>query len=126
MSAILEIELSFSRIILRIRRVGNDILADVSGGNAPHIGCIAVAQPRPSLSGDGTTSATSSVVNIVGHKDEALARDIAETLCRAFSCTVVCTGGFHVDGIASAHIEELQAIIPTLCQRAIDALAASR
>ena len=33
------------------------------GGQSPHIGCTVLAEPRPSLLGDGSVSATASVLN---------------------------------------------------------------
>lgn len=53
-------------------KIGEDILLYVKGGEKPHIGCTVIAVPRPSLSGNGQTSATSSVLNLTRHKDEAL------------------------------------------------------
>lgn len=59
-------------------KIGEDILLYVKGGEKPHIGCTVIAVPRPSLSGNGQTSATSSVLNLTGHKDESLCRTLAE------------------------------------------------
>ena len=79
----------------------------LSGGEKPHIGCIVQAVPRPSLSGDGTISVTSSVINLTGHKDEFLCRRLAENRCRETGKVVVCTGGVHMDHITGEQIEEL-------------------
>ena len=77
------------------------------GGERPHIGCVVQAVPRPSLSGDGTISVTSSVINLTGHKDEFLCRRLAENRCRETGKVVVCTGGVHMDHITGEQIEEL-------------------
>ena len=37
------------------------------GGGRSHIGSVAIAQPRPSLRGDGSVSCTCSVWNQPGH-----------------------------------------------------------
>ena len=71
-------------------------------------------QPRPSLAGDGKVSATSSVLNVVGHKDEALCRYLAERAAAVHRCNAVCTGGFHVDNMTGAQIEELLAAVKEL------------
>ncbi|MFR9190881.1 MAG: hypothetical protein ACLVL7_12145 [Anaerotruncus massiliensis (ex Togo et al. 2019)] len=63
------------------------------GGGRSHIGSVAIAQPRPSLRGDGSVSCTCSVWNQPGHKDEAVARPVAERLCRALNTVVVVTAG---------------------------------
>lgn len=91
-------------------KIGEDILLCVSGGTKPHIGCVVQAVPRLSLSGDGTQSATASVLNLTGHKDEFLCRKLAEIVCSRLGVTVVCTGGFHLDGMTDGQIRELLAV----------------
>ncbi|MGN0477961.1 MAG: hypothetical protein ACI4GO_00860 [Hominenteromicrobium sp.] len=87
--------------------IGTDLLVCLQGGDRPHIGCAVQAVPRPSLTGDGSYSATSCVLNLPGHKDEALCRLLAEQLCAALRTNVVCTGGVHIDRITPAQIEEV-------------------
>lgn len=106
--------LSFAELIVETENIGKDLLITVRGGTKPHIGCCVLAQPRPSLAGDGKVSATSSVLNVVGHRDEALCRYLAERAAAAHGCTVVCTGGFHVDNMTGAQIEELLAAVKEL------------
>lgn len=88
--------------------IGRDLLICLQGG-AAHIGCTVQAIPRPSLTGDGTVSATSSVLNLTGHKDEELCRKLAEYVCRQLNTVVVCTGGFHIDDITSEQIQAVAA-----------------
>lgn len=95
-------------------KIGEDILLYVKGGETPHIGCTVMAVPRPSLSGNGQTSATSSVLNLTGHKDESLCRTLAEMVCCASGKTVVCTGGFHMDQITLQQIHEVEAAVRKL------------
>ena len=40
--------------------VGEDILVCLQGGERPHLGCVVQTEPRESLTGDGSVSATSS------------------------------------------------------------------
>ena len=101
-------ELSFSTLYLDLYPVGEDIAAVLYGGDKPHVGCTVLAVPRPSLTGDGSVSCTSSVLNVVGHKDEYICRYVAEALCKRHGVTVVCTGGFHQDGISPEQIREIQ------------------
>ena len=103
----LEEKLSFSTLYLDIFPVGEDLSVLLYGGDKPHIGCTVLAVPRLSLSGDGSVSCTSSVINLTGHKDEQICRYTAETLCKNYQAAVSCTGGFHVDGITSDQIREL-------------------
>ena len=89
------------------KAIGEDLVLTLSGGEKPHIGCVVQAVPRLSLSGDGTISVTSSVINLTGHKDEFLCRRLAENRCRETGKVVVCTGGVHMDHITGEQIEEL-------------------
>ena len=106
-SVIVKKELSFSLLEIGAAWVGKDLLLCINGGSRPHIGSAVRSQPRPSLTGDGTISATPSVMNLTGHKDEFICRKIGENLCRSLNTTVICTGGFHVDGITREQIREV-------------------
>ncbi len=92
-------------------KIGSDIFICVEGGSAPHIGCVVQVVPRSSLTGDGSTSATSSVLNLTGHKDEFLCRKLAEMVCSRTGCVTVCTGGFHLDGIREEQIREVMRVV---------------
>ena len=96
-------------ISLEIREecIGEDIVLMLSGGERPHIGCVIQAVPRPSLTGDGKISVTSSILNLTGHKDEFLCRSLAEKRCKETGKVVVCTGGVHIDHITEEQIKEL-------------------
>ena len=43
--------------------IGEDVLICLKGGERPHLGCVVQTEPRVSLTGDGSVSATSSVLN---------------------------------------------------------------
>lgn len=101
------IELSFTSMEVKAEFVGSDILICISGGEKPHLGSVVQAVPRPSLSGSGESSCTSSVLNLTGHKDEMLCRRLAEKICRHFQAVTVCTGGFHVENISPEEIQEV-------------------
>lgn len=87
--------------------IGKDILICLEGGSTPHIGCVVQAVPRLSLTGDGSNSATASILNLTGHKDEFLCRKLAEVVCSKTGQVIVCTGGFHLDGISGEQIQEV-------------------
>lgn len=103
-------------------KIGADILLCVEGGSAPHVGCVVQAVPRLSLRGDGNGSATSSVLNLTGHKDEYLCRKLAEHVCRRLGTVVVCTGGFHLDGISEKQIEEVMEAAEELAEEIVSLL----
>ena len=95
------------QISVTAREIGDDFLILVSGGRE-HIGSVVLAEPRQSLSGDGSVSCTSSVMNAIGHKDEMICRYLAETSAAALSRRTVCTGGVHYDGITEAEIDGIR------------------
>lgn len=102
-----EIKLSFSLLTISAFRLGEDLAVLVAGGEREHVGTAVLSVPRPSLRNDGTLSSTSSVLNLPGHKDEALCRRIAEHLSSTYGRTALVTGGFHVDGLAPSQLEEI-------------------
>lgn len=116
-------QLSFSSLEVDVAFLGEDILVAVQGGERPHIGCTVQAVPRESLSGDGSVSVTSSVLNLTGHKDEALCRTLAEQICRSRNTVVVCTGGFHKDGITEAQIGEVTGAVREIGAAILEELA---
>ena len=77
-----------------VMKLGEDFQICLAGGEKPHIGCVVQAVPRESLTGDGSWSATSSVWNRTGHKDEVLCRMLAEKICCACRTVTVCTPNF--------------------------------
>lgn len=100
-------QLSFATLTIEVERVGGDILILIRGGDRPHIGSVVLAIPRPSIADEKISSCTSSVLNVTGHKDEAICRAVAENFCKKFRAVTVCTGGFHVDNLSVAQIQEV-------------------
>ena len=90
-----------------VMKIGEDFQICLAGGEKPHIGCVVQAVPRESLTGDGSWSATSSVWNRTGHKDEVLCRMLAEKICCACRTVTVCTGGVHINEITGEQIREI-------------------
>lgn len=114
---IYEKELSFSKITVRVTEAGQDVNILITGGEKPHIGCTVLALPRPSLRGDGSISVTSSVMNITGHKDENICRLLAEQTAKKRKSAVCCTGGFHMDRITAAQIEEVMQAVEEIVKK---------
>ncbi len=93
-------------ILCDVIPMGKDYTICIRDEEGAHIGSAVMAIARPSLTGEGT-SATSSVLNCLGHKDEEIARRIAESVAAALNCAVVCTCGIHIDGISSEQIQQI-------------------
>ena len=90
-----------------VRLIGPDLLVAIWGGEKPHIGAIAMAQPRPSLKDPAVTSSTASVFSYVGHKEDELAKAAAEILAATLKTNVVVTAGIHWDNLPPEGIERV-------------------
>jgi hypothetical protein len=86
--------------------LGQDIMVTVWGGD-PHIGAVAMAQPRPSLKESDTISATASVFCYVGHKDDLVAKMMAEKIAAELNTKVVVAAGLHWDDLTTSGIKQV-------------------
>lgn len=69
----------------------------LTGGDRAHVGAVAVAQPRPSLKDPERTSASTSVITLVGHQDDEVARPLAHLLASATGQPAAASVGIHWD-----------------------------
>jgi len=99
-------------------RIGRDILISIWGGERPHIGAVAAAQPRPSLADANRTSATASVLTYVGHKEDDVAKRTAEAIAARFNTNAVVTVGIHWDHLSPDGVQ----IIQDRCQEITETL----
>ncbi len=83
-----------------VRQVGEDFVISIWGGDAPHVGAVAIAQPRPSLKDPQTISSTASVFCVLGHKEDEMAKAISEILSATLNTRVVVTAGIHWDRLS--------------------------
>ena len=95
-------------------------------GGQTHIGAVVLALPRESLRRDGSISCTSSVLNVLGHQDELVARPCAERLCRESGQPVTVTAGLHLERASAQEIERLRANAEALTQLLSEAWATER
>ena len=84
-----------------VRLIGEDVLVAIWGGEKP------VAQPRPSLKDPEVTSASASVICLVGHKEDELVKAAAEILAAVLETQVVVTAGIHWDNLAPEAIQHI-------------------
>ena len=108
-------------ICCELTSMGNDYTISVYGGERPHVGSVVMAIARPSLTGEGM-SATSSVLNAVGHKDEAVARMFAEAVAIEKGCTAVCSCGIHIDAITPEQLELVRQASERLLEKVLNSL----
>ncbi len=101
--------------------MGEDCTICIHSLPGGHVGSAAMAVARPSLTGQGV-SATTSVLNRMGHKDDEVAVRLAETVASARGCAVVCVCGIHIDGLSPAGIQAVLAACRELEQEILRAL----
>lgn len=103
---------------------GQGVNIFLGGGESPHIGTVVISQPRLSLRGNDAVSCTTSVFNLVGHKDDILAIPLAETLCKQLQQVIVVTAGVHIDNAGDSDIDRITGNMATLAARLAEALGA--
>lgn len=85
---------------------GDDLNLYIGGGQRYHIGAVALAVPRKSLASDAN-SASVSVLCVVGHKEDEIARQAALELAASSGCNVNVAVGMHIDQATQADIQVL-------------------
>jgi hypothetical protein len=87
-------------------RMGEDLCLILSGGEREHIGAAAVAQPRPSLADPARTSATASVIAVLGHKEDVLARELALKVAGTLNVAACVVCGIHMPHPTPAMLDD--------------------
>jgi hypothetical protein len=119
---VLKITKARERVKINLTAVmaGNDLCVVITGGELPHIGAVALSLPRKSLSDPERLSSSTSVLTVLGHKEDTVAKKTAETLVTKLNKTVVVSCGIHLEEITSSEIniviELLEEIIEELIQ----------
>lgn len=80
-----------------VKLVGSDLLVVIWGGQKPHIGAAAMAQPRSNLKDTNSKGESASVLCLPGHKDDIIAKAVAEKIATSLSLNVTVTTGIHWD-----------------------------
>jgi hypothetical protein len=106
----------------RIEIVGDDLVVAIGGGEQPHIGCVVLAQPHPAKGRDAGWSASCSVLTIPPHKEEPIARGIAEKLAATLGRVAVVTAGVHDDNLDAEGIATYLRLAEELAEKLVDAL----
>lgn len=88
-------------------RCGPDLNVCILGGTDPHIGASALGIPRSSLKDANVRSASVSVLTVISHKEDELAREAAHNLASAFGCIASVQAGLHIDNASAEEIHLL-------------------
>lgn len=83
------------------------LVAQIYGGEKPHLGAIAMSTPRPSLADPEQVSCSTIVIPLPGHKDDQVAKPVAEEIAKAWGSQVLTVVGVHVDNAEDKDIEKL-------------------
>lgn len=103
------------KINFTVINMGKDLCVAVYGGELPHLGACALAQCRPSLSDAEKTSASVSVLTLLGHKEDKLAASIAELLASKLKVNVAVLCGIHNDDITLEEIQNVCCLADEWC-----------
>jgi hypothetical protein len=120
-TAPLDLARARGRVALRLTCValGRDLAVTLSGGDRPHIGAVAVSQPRPSLREGGPRSASTSVITLPAHKEDDLARAVAARFAAALDAVVTVACGIHMDVIRPEEFKDVQELADQLVEEAL-------
>lgn len=95
------------KVFLNTVKSGKDLTVVIYGGEKPHIGAVAISIPRPSLKDPQKTSTSTSVITLVGHKEDDLAKNIAEDVTRITKNITIAIVGLHIGKASLRDIEIL-------------------
>ena len=87
--------------------IGEDLSVSVSGGDRPHIGCVALGIPDRREEDPDGRHASVSVLNVPDHRDDFLAVPIARELSAQLGCRVTVSCGIHEDSIGQEQIGQI-------------------
>ena len=103
---------SYSQGRIKLEIVGRwigpeDVVIELTGGDRPHIGAVALAQIRPSLKNPSEVSATASVLTCLGHQEDDLAKGMASRIAKRAKINTVVICGIHLDDISETEIQDV-------------------
>ena len=98
-------------VCLQAVPMGEDLLISLTGGDAPHIGCVTLSVPRPSLLDGETNRATTSTINRVSHKDDEVAQYVSNVVCERINRHVAVAAGIHIDGATKEEIQNVRELV---------------
>lgn len=96
----------------------NDVIVVVSGGE-DHIGALGLAVPRPSLLDQNRTSATSSILTMIGHKEDELVKYVGEKVAAATKRNIAVIAGIHYKDLPLTDLEIIRELWVSLTDKII-------
>ena len=106
--------------------IGRDILVSNYGGSKPHIGAVAFSIPRKSLNNKNRTSSSTSVFTVTGHKDDEIAKAVAEKIASSMGKKTVVTAGIHIKKATGVEIKVIVREADRCADKIIKALSSGK
>ena len=103
------------RLELEVRLLGQDVQICLAGGEA-HLGAVALALPDRAV----------AVLTHPGHREDALAAEMAETVSRTLGCTVCVSAGIHYEAISKQEITQVETMTQELTRQCLALLEAQK
>ncbi|HBA54344.1 hypothetical protein [Syntrophorhabdus aromaticivorans] len=110
-------------IVAIVYELSADCLVILYGGTRPHIGAVGMGQVRPSLRDAEKGSASSSVFTYVGHKEDMVAKTLAEELTRKLGRNTVVVAGIHWDALSEKAVQTITALCKALTGKIVEQLS---
>jgi hypothetical protein len=85
------------KVWLKQKKIGEDLVYFLGGGEKPHIGCVVVCEPLKKT----------KITKFKGHFDHVVLIPIAEAACEKYKTKVVIIGGIHIDNANKNEIDIL-------------------
>jgi len=85
------------KVWLEQKKIGDDIVYFLGGGEKPHIGCVVVCEPNKKI----------KTIKFHGHYDDIVLKPIAKYACKKYKTRVVAVGGIHIDNATKKEINLL-------------------
>ncbi|HDN81481.1 MAG TPA: hypothetical protein ENG41_02015 [Methanomicrobia archaeon] len=84
------------KVWLKEKKIGDDRLYILGGGEKTHIGGIVICGPKKT-----------DVIRIEGHYDDIVLKPIAEKACEKYKTTIVVIGGVHIENAKKEEIDKI-------------------
>ena len=104
-----------------VTQTPSGVIVQLLGGDKTHVGATVISHPRPSIALEGQMSCNTIVIPELGHKEDELAKPLAENIAVTLNCTVVMIAGIHIDNAGKFEINEIKKISKQLVEEFITA-----
>ena len=83
------------------------LIVQLMGGEKPHVGAVVLTVLRPDSIDSEKIKCNSTVVPRLGHREDDIAKPIAEEIAKSLRQTVALVAGIHIDNATSEDIKIL-------------------